>query len=63
MMRLPRTSGVLLHPSSLPGPHGCGDCGAAAYHFIDWLVAAGQSLWQILPLNGIGAGTGHGKSH
>jgi len=55
-MRLPRTSGVLLHPSSLPGPHGCGDCGAAAYHFVDWLVAAGQSLWQILPLNGIGAG-------
>ncbi len=55
-MRLPRTSGILLHPSSLPGPHGSGDCGAAAYHFVDWLVAAGQSLWQILPLNGIGAG-------
>jgi len=55
-MRLPRNSGVLLHPSSLPGPHGSGDCGAAAYHFVDWLVAAGQSLWQILPLNGIGAG-------
>jgi len=55
-MRLPRTSGILLHPSSLPGPHGCGDCGPAACHFVDWLVAAGQSLWQILPLNGIGAG-------
>ncbi len=55
-MRLPRASGVLLHPSSLPGPHGCGDCGDAAYRFVDWLAAAGQSLWQILPLNPIGAG-------
>ena len=55
-MRFPRASGVLLHPTSLPGPHGCGDCGAAAYHFVDWLVSAGQTLWQILPLGGIGAG-------
>ncbi len=55
-MRFPRASGVLLHPTSLPGPHGSGDCGAAAHHFVDWLVSAGQSLWQILPLNGIGAG-------
>jgi len=55
-MRFPRASGVLLHPTSLPGPHGSGDCGAAAYHFVDWLVSAGQALWQILPLNGIGAG-------
>jgi 4-alpha-glucanotransferase len=55
-MRFPRASGVLLHPTSLPGPHGCGDCGAAAYHFIDWLVSAGQRLWQILPLSSIGAG-------
>jgi 4-alpha-glucanotransferase len=55
-MRFPRASGVLLHPSSLPGPHGSGDCGPAAYHFVDWLVSAGQSLWQILPLTGIGAG-------
>ena len=55
-MRLSRASGVLLHPTSLPGPHGSGDCGAAAYHFVDWLVQAGQSLWQILPLNGVGAG-------
>jgi 4-alpha-glucanotransferase len=55
-VRLPRASGVLLHPTSLPGPHGSGDCGAAAYHFVDWLVSAGQSLWQILPLTGIGAG-------
>jgi 4-alpha-glucanotransferase len=55
-MRFPRASGVLLHPTSLPGPHGSGDCGPAAFHFVDWLVSAGQSLWQILPLTGIGAG-------
>ncbi|HMO44605.1 MAG TPA: 4-alpha-glucanotransferase [Rubrivivax sp.] len=55
-MRFPRASGVLLHPTSLPGPHGSGDCGPAAYHFVDWLVSAGQSLWQILPLTAIGAG-------
>jgi 4-alpha-glucanotransferase len=55
-MRFPRASGVLLHPTSLPGPHGSGDLGAAAYHFVDWLVGAGQKLWQILPLGGIGPG-------
>jgi 4-alpha-glucanotransferase len=56
-MRLPRASGILLHPTSLPGPHGCGDCGEDAYRFVDWLAAAGQSLWQVLPLGGIGAGS------
>ena len=45
-----RRAGILLHPTSLPGPHGCGDFGPGAYHFIDWLQAAGQSLWQLLPL-------------
>ena len=55
-MRLPRASGVLLHPTSLPGPHGSGDFGREAYHFVDWLVGAGQKLWQILPLGGIGPG-------
>jgi len=55
-MRFPRASGVLLHPTSLPGPHGSGDFGPAAYHFVDWLVGAGQRLWQILPLGGIGPG-------
>ena len=54
--RLPRASGVLLHPTSLPGPHGSGDLGAAAHHFVDWLASAGQSLWQMLPLGGIGPG-------
>ena len=32
-----RASGILLHPTSLPGPHGIGDLGPAAYHFVDWL--------------------------
>jgi 4-alpha-glucanotransferase len=43
---LVRSSGVLLHPTSLPG----GRLGREAYDFVDWLVAAGQSFWQILPL-------------
>lgn len=55
-MRLPRASGILLHPTSLPGPHGAGDLGPAAYHFVDWLQSAGQKLWQILPLGGVGPG-------
>jgi 4-alpha-glucanotransferase len=55
-MKFPRHSGVLLHPTSLPGPHGSGDLGSAAYHFVDWLQTAGQKLWQILPLGGIGPG-------
>ena len=55
-MSFQRASGILLHPTSLPGPHGSGDLGLASRHFVDWLVAAGQSLWQILPLGGIGPG-------
>ena len=49
-----RSAGVLLHITSLPGPHGVGDFGPGAYHFVDWLVSAGQRLWQLLPLNPIG---------
>ena len=45
-----RASGVLLHITSLPGPHGIGDFGPAAYHFVDWLQSAGQRLWQLLPM-------------
>jgi 4-alpha-glucanotransferase len=45
-----RTSGILLHPTSLPGPHGSGDLGPAAYAFADWLAEAGQSWWQVLPV-------------
>ena len=51
-----RRSGVLLHPTSLPGPHGIGDLGPGAYHFVDWLVTAGQRAWQVLPLNPVGPG-------
>jgi 4-alpha-glucanotransferase len=51
-----RASGILLHPTSLPGPHGVGDLGPAAYRFVDYLAAAGQSLWQVLPLGPTGYG-------
>ncbi|MFM9916138.1 MAG: 4-alpha-glucanotransferase [Rhizobacter sp.] len=51
-----RASGVLLHITSLPGPHGSGDFGPAAHHFIDWLHDAGQRVWQVLPLTPIGPG-------
>ena len=43
---LSRTSGVLLHPTSLPG----GRLGAEAFRFVDWLATAGQAWWQVLPL-------------
>jgi len=51
-----RTSGILLHPTSLPGPFGSGDFGACAYQFIDWLKNAGQTYWQMLPLGEVGPG-------
>ena len=57
-MAFARTSGILLHPTSLPGQFGIGDLGKEAYRFVDFLVAAGQQLWQILPLGP----TGHGNS-
>lgn len=53
---LQRASGILLHPSSLPSPWGIGDLGPMAYRFVDFLVAAGQSLWQVLPLGPTGYG-------
>jgi len=53
-MNFPRSSGVLLHPTSLPGPYGVGDFGPEAYRFVDFLCAAGQKLWQVLPLNPTG---------
>ena len=55
-MRFPRCSGILLHPTSLPGAYGIGDLGNEAYRFVDFLVAAQQSLWQILPLGPTGYG-------
>lgn len=51
-----RSSGILLHPTSLPGCGGIGEPGTAACRFIDWLAAAGQSLWQVLPLGATGYG-------
>lgn len=55
-MQFPRTGGVLLHPTSLPSPGGVGDLGAQARRFVDWLEAAGQALWQVLPLGPTGYG-------
>ena len=51
-----RESGILLHPTSLPGPHGIGDLGADARSFVDFLAASGQRLWQVLPLGPTGYG-------
>lgn len=51
-----RESGILLHISSLPGPYGIGTMGKHAYQFVDFLQAAGQSCWQILPLSPTGFG-------
>lgn len=50
MKGLNRSSGILLHPTSLPGRYGIGDLGAGAHRFVDWLEAQGQSIWQVLPL-------------
>src|SRR5882762_4931858 len=55
-MSFPRSSGILLHPTSLPGPYGIGDLGTEAYAFADFLQATGQSLWQVLPLGPTGYG-------
>jgi 4-alpha-glucanotransferase len=52
----PRSSGILLHPTSLPGRFGVGDLGPAAYRFADFLAAAGQRIWQVLPLGPTGYG-------
>lgn len=51
-----RHAGVLLHPTSLPGPHGIGDLGEEAYRFVDFLFETGQTIWQVLPLGPTGYG-------
>ena len=51
-----RTSGILLHPTSLPGPYGIGTLGEEAHRFASWLAAAGQRVWQVLPLGPTGYG-------
>jgi 4-alpha-glucanotransferase len=54
-----RSSGLLMHPTSLPGEHGNGDAGAEAWKFVDFLHAAGQRWWQMLPIVPPGAKPGY----
>ena len=51
-----RESGILMPVSSLPGPYGIGCFGKAAFQFVDFLSAAGQTIWQLLPLSPTGYG-------
>jgi len=55
-MAFARASGILLHPTSLPARGGVGDFGPAAYAFADFLAAAKQGVWQVLPLGPLGFG-------
>ncbi|MEC4819302.1 MAG: 4-alpha-glucanotransferase [Scytonema sp. PMC 1069.18] len=55
-MPFPRSSGILLHPTSLPGQFGIGDLGLEAYRFIDFLRDSSQQFWQVLPLGPTGYG-------
>jgi 4-alpha-glucanotransferase len=51
-----RAAGILLHPTSLPGRYGIGDLGDELTSFLDWAAGAGQTVWQVLPLNPTGYG-------
>jgi 4-alpha-glucanotransferase len=53
-MKFERSSGILLHPTSLPGSYGIGDIGPQAHRWIDFLAGAGCGLWQVLPLGPTG---------
>lgn len=53
---IPRSAGLLLHPTSLPGPFGIGDLGPVAYRWVETLAAMKQTWWQVLPLGPTGAG-------
>jgi 4-alpha-glucanotransferase len=55
-LTFPRSSGILLHPTSLPGRFGIGDLGYEARIFLDFLAGSGQSLWQVMPLGPTGFG-------
>ncbi len=55
-MNFERQAGILLHPTSLPGPDGIGDLGPAAYQWVDSIKKAGFTLWQVLPLGPTGYG-------
>lgn len=54
LKRMRRLSGILVHPTSLPGKFGIGDLGPEAYRFVDFLQESGQHLWQTLPLGPTG---------
>ena len=56
MLGIPRSSGILLHPSSLPGRFGIGEIGPEAHRWLDWLATTKQRLWQMLPLGPTGYG-------
>src|SRR5947207_1014695 len=58
-----RASGVLLHPTSLPGADGCGDAGPEAHAFAGWLHGAKQRWWQMLPLGPVGYGNSPYSAH
>ena len=62
-MRLTRAVGILLHPTSLPGPFGIGDLGPEVERFLDFLSETGQHWWQVLPLGPTGAGNSPYQSH
>lgn len=55
-MTFPRSAGILLHPTSLPGANGIGDLGSDAHRFLDFLADAGMTIWQVLPLGPTGYG-------
>jgi 4-alpha-glucanotransferase len=55
-MKFKRASGILLHPTSLPGPYGIGDIGSRAHRWVDFLSGAGCGLWQVLPIGPTGYG-------
>lgn len=55
-MKFIRSSGIILHPTSLPGPDGIGDLGPEAYRWVNFLKQSGFGLWQVLPLNPTGYG-------
>jgi 4-alpha-glucanotransferase len=55
-MKFKRASGILLHPTSLPGPYGIGDLGQSSFDWLEWLADSGCKLWQVLPLGPTGYG-------
>src|SRR5258708_2818167 len=63
LMRLPRSSGLLLHPTSLPSRFGIGDLGPSAVEFVELLEETGQRWWQTLPLGPTGFGNSPYQSY